>query len=177
MMLAFVENPFKHRSWLDQGGYETLLSYGLALDPSAPLDMPLRRLRQILAAHLPTEHLDWLGTLPFGHMVTDQARDGAQTWVLAHAGFDPDHDFSDQPSRTLVWGAGWNTAGFIGAAAFNFVATLVVTRTLGVDGYARYSYLLWLASVGSLVASAGLARPVARFVAFSFTSGARMNAI
>lgn len=65
----------------------------------------------------------------------------------------------------LVWGAGWNTAGLLGAAGFNFAATLIVTRSLGVDAYAQYSYLLWLASVGSLAASVGLARPIARFVA------------
>lgn len=100
MMLAFLEDPSRNGGWLDQGGYETLRSYGLALDPSAPLDLPLRRLRQKLAAHLPSEHLDWLRALPCGHLLAD----GGQSWVLAHAGFDPKHGFSDQPARTLVWG-------------------------------------------------------------------------
>lgn len=100
MMLAFLEDPFRNRSWLDQGGYETLRSYGLALDPAAPLDLPLRRLRQMLAAHLSSDHLDWLRALPCGYVVAD----AAQSWVLAHAGFDPERGFSNQPARTLVWG-------------------------------------------------------------------------
>lgn len=100
MMLAFWDDPFRHQSWLDEGGYETLRSYGLALDPAAPLDLPKRRLRQKLDTYLPFEHLDWLRALPCGHLVTD----GAQNWVLAHAGFDPRRGLSDQPSRALVWG-------------------------------------------------------------------------
>ncbi len=100
MMLAFLQEPARNKSWLDQGGYETLRSYGLALDPAAPLDLPMRRLRQMLAAHLPSEHLTWLAALPCGHLV----RDAAQTWVLAHAGFDPERGVIDQPARTLVWG-------------------------------------------------------------------------
>ena len=100
MMLAFLEDPARNASWLNQGGYETLRSYGLALDPSTPLAMPRRRLQQMLAAYLPEQHLAWLRELPAGFVL----RSGDRDWVLAHAGFDPDRSFADQPAATLVWG-------------------------------------------------------------------------
>lgn len=100
MMLAFLDNPARNASWLDQGGYETLRSYGLALDPTTPLALPRRRLQQTLAAHLPEQHLAWLRALPAGYVLVG----GAQTWVLAHAGFDPGRSLSDQPPGALVWG-------------------------------------------------------------------------
>ena len=100
MMLAFLEDPARNATWLDQGGYETLRSYGLALDPSAPLALPRRRLQQMLAAHLPEEHLAWLRDLAAGLVLSLQGQD----WVLAHAGFDPDRSFADQPLSALVWG-------------------------------------------------------------------------
>jgi serine/threonine protein phosphatase 1 len=132
MMLSFLEEPSRHQYWLDQGGYETLRSYGLALDPAAPLDLPLRRLRQMLAAHLPSDHLDWLRALPCGHVVAD----GAQSWVLAHAGFDPKRGFSDQPARTLVWGgARPNPDGTIRLVHGHVIQTEVylVESCIGID--------------------------------------------
>ncbi len=60
MMLAFLDNPARNASWLDQGGYETLRSYGLALDPTTPLALPRRHLQQKLAAHLPEQSI-WPG--------------------------------------------------------------------------------------------------------------------
>lgn len=100
MMLAFLDNPAKNSAWLDQGGYETLRSYGLALDPTTPLALPRRRLQQMLAAHLPDTHLAWLRALPAGYAL---ALNG-QTWVLAHAGCDPHRSLSDQPAGGLFWG-------------------------------------------------------------------------
>ena len=100
MMLAFLEDPARNVAWLNQGGYETLRSYGLALDPSAPLALPRRRLQQMLVAHLPDQHLAWLRNLPAGFVLTL----GGQDWVLAHAGFDPNRSFANQPTSALIWG-------------------------------------------------------------------------
>lgn len=100
MMLAFLENPARNGDWLDQGGYETLRSFGLVLDPNAPLALPRRRLQQMLAAHLPEQHLAWLRDLPAGFVLGH----GGQDWVLAHAGCDPDRSLDDQPPSALVWG-------------------------------------------------------------------------
>lgn len=102
MMLAFLADPRQHRSWLEQGGFETLRSYGLALTPGDLRRLPVRRLQQILAAHLPETHLDLLRrALPL-----IEVEDGAQRFVLAHAGFDPARPVDRQDTRCLYWGQG-----------------------------------------------------------------------
>lgn len=101
MMLAFVADPHRNASWLSQGGFETLRAYGLPLDPRDLPGLPRRRVAQILAAHLPEEHLRWLAALPWGHRLD---LDG-QVWVLAHAGYDPARSPADQRAEDLVWGA------------------------------------------------------------------------
>lgn len=100
MMLDFMDDPFKNPAWLDCGGYETLRSYGLALDPADPLAMPRKRLQQILAAHISGDHLAWLRALPGGYVLSG----GDQVWVFAHAGFDPSKGFANQPADVLTWG-------------------------------------------------------------------------
>ena len=106
MMLAFLSDPAGHADWLDQGGYATLMSYGLALNPAAPLTMARKRLDQTLTAHLPDAHLAWLRALPWFCVVAGAGADGAgvQHWVLAHAGYDPDLGPARQRPDTLIWG-------------------------------------------------------------------------
>lgn len=100
MMLAFVADPLGNRDWLEMGGFETLRSYGLALDPHDLRGMSRRRAEQTIAAYLPQDHLDFLGRLPFGFVVTGNA----QPFVLAHAGFDGARGIDGQAPETLVWG-------------------------------------------------------------------------
>ena len=100
MMLDFLDDPFKNPAWLEYGGYETLRSYGLALDPAAPLSMPRKRLLQMLVAHIAGDHLVWLRALPGGYVLSG----GDQPWVFAHAGFDPRKDLASQPADVLMWG-------------------------------------------------------------------------
>lgn len=100
MMLAFVADPHRHADWLAQGGFETLRAYGLPLDPRDLAGLPGRRVAQMLAAHLPEDHLRWLAALPWGHSL----RIDGQDWVLAHAGYDPARGPEAQRPRDLVWG-------------------------------------------------------------------------
>lgn len=101
MMLAFITDPHRNADWLAQGGFETLRSYGLPLDPRDLPKLPKRRVTQMLAAHLPEEHLRWLEALPWGHTFNLDGQD----WVLAHAGYDPARTPTSQRAQDLVWGA------------------------------------------------------------------------
>lgn len=65
--------------WLDNGGgRQTLESYGIA-DP----------------AHLPSEHVEWMASLPLCH------DDGHR--LFAHAGVNPARSLSDQVEKDLLW--------------------------------------------------------------------------
>lgn len=100
MMLDFVQNPQPHGVWLANGGYETLLSYGLALDLASLASLPRKRLGQMIAAHIPQDHLDFLTALPAGMW----CEISGQTWVLAHAGYDEALGLQNQPLSALIWG-------------------------------------------------------------------------
>ena len=96
MMLAFMEAPRANLRWLEFGGHETLLSYGITLDLPTLSSMPERKVTQILAAHVPEAHVAFLrATVP-------ALRVGP--YLLAHAGADPRASLSAQPLRSLVWG-------------------------------------------------------------------------
>ncbi|SDW15154.1 metallophosphoesterase [Roseicitreum antarcticum] len=94
MMLNFLNNPTMTSSWLDFGGFETLMSYGLALDmETAPSP---RRLQQMLQAHIPQAHRDFLEHLPYGMQVGPYA--------LVHAAIDVAAPLDRQPRQTVLWG-------------------------------------------------------------------------
>ncbi len=98
MMLSFLDDPEPSWDWLSQGGFETLLSYGLSLSPSDRL--PRRRLRQMLDLHVPEKHRQWLRALPHGYLVR---RDG-QRFILVHAGIDPTRPLHQQAESAVLWG-------------------------------------------------------------------------
>lgn len=100
MMLTFFADPQRNLGWLDLGGFETLRSYGLALTAKEAEDIPQRRLTQILAAHVPQAHLDWLAALPHGYRLHLDAEDV----LLVHAGFDPSAADTAQQEDVLIWG-------------------------------------------------------------------------
>ena len=93
LMLGFVANPRPDSMWLDQGGRETLLSYGI---PAAMLERPTRRsLAQALRAYVPDEHLEFLRGMP----VLLQT----PTHIYVHAGIDSALSIEDQSTDTLLW--------------------------------------------------------------------------
>jgi len=96
MMLEYLGTPAANTNWLDFGGAETLASYGISMDPDALRRGPERKLRQILAAHIPESHISFLRrTLPGLHV-------GA--YMLAHAGADACAPLTAQPWQALLWG-------------------------------------------------------------------------
>lgn len=106
MMLDFFAAPKQNLEWLHHGGFETLLSYGLSLDPAEAADLPARRLDQMLRAHVPQDHLAWLSSLPWGRSL----KLDRETFILAHAGYSPDHPLEAQPELPLLWGPATNPA-------------------------------------------------------------------
>jgi serine/threonine protein phosphatase 1 len=92
MMLAHAENT-QFSEWLDYGGMETLLSYGIAADvyrSAAP-----RQRMALIQSHIPEVHLDFLANLPV--MVS------APGVIFTHAGIRPDVPLAEQDDADLMW--------------------------------------------------------------------------
>jgi len=81
------------RVWLDNGGRETLRSYGTSavVAYSDDLDVLDRELR----ARVPARHLDFLRRLPLSHRVGD--------YLFVHAGIRPGVALAAQEDRDLLW--------------------------------------------------------------------------
>jgi serine/threonine protein phosphatase 1 len=93
MMLDFLGNPAAHAYWLDQGGVETLRSYGIELDYP-----PLRTseaLRIVLDERFPANHRAFLGALPSYLSLPG--------WLFVHAGIRPGIPLSMQTDDDLLW--------------------------------------------------------------------------
>ncbi|MEM7188961.1 MAG: metallophosphoesterase, partial [Pseudomonadota bacterium] len=96
MLLEFLADPVTGRRWLNHGGLETLISYGLSR--LGDLGDPAERTR--IARDLKVfmgPHLAFLETFVPVH------RSG-NLWFV-HAGADPNLPMEVQPADTLIWGA------------------------------------------------------------------------
>ena len=102
MMLDFAADPLDNGDWLDLGGFETLRSYGLSLSRSELARLSRRRAQQVVAAHLPEAHLEWLAALP--HAVLLDV-DGCP-YLFSHAGYDASRPPDRQTEDVLLWGRG-----------------------------------------------------------------------
>jgi serine/threonine protein phosphatase 1 len=94
MMLAFVRDPKRGAVWLENGGREALLSYGLPSDTLLRGVAP-RALENLLASHVPTEHIEFLEALPV-MLDTPEA-------VFVHAGLRPGVQIEAQTDDDLIW--------------------------------------------------------------------------
>lgn len=83
MMLAACRGEVKLEWWLQNGGSQTLRSYGLETDDPADL------------RHLPAAHLEFISRLPLMHV--DRHR------VFVHAGVDPEKSLEQHSERILLW--------------------------------------------------------------------------
>lgn len=90
MMLDFLVRPHPQHQWLQFGGRETLSSYGIYKIPSS-----LRELETTLKAHVPDEHLTFLGELPSMIRFPEVC--------LVHGGIDPQSTLDDQIDEVLLW--------------------------------------------------------------------------
>jgi serine/threonine protein phosphatase 1 len=96
LMLSFINNP-DFDSWLDHGGLETLVSYGI---PDLLAHMRAEDKTDLLkacVAHIPDAHLDFL------YNDLEISYTSGQI-VFCHAGVDPYETLSRQHDRTFMWG-------------------------------------------------------------------------
>ena len=93
MMLDFLQNPAAHTYWLDEGGTETLASYGIDLDyPPLRSQEPTR---QLLADRLPPDHIQFMRDLPIYLSLPG--------WLFVHAGIRPGVPLAGQTDDDLIW--------------------------------------------------------------------------
>lgn len=97
MMLEFLDDPVAAgQHWLRNGGLETLLSFGVALeDPRADAAV-LQTARDAFRAALGAPTEAWLRARP---MLWQSGN-----LVVTHAGAEPETDIADQSARALLWG-------------------------------------------------------------------------
>ncbi len=93
MMRNFLANPQENNSWLLNGGTETLASYGI--DPHTLFSGGRRRTTEILASHIPADHLEFLQTLPA--LLT------LPGFVFVHAGLRLGVPLEQQSERDMLW--------------------------------------------------------------------------
>ncbi|MDR7145211.1 metallophosphoesterase family protein [Rhizobium sp. BE258] len=93
MFLKFLQDPRRHKIWLEMGGRETLMSYGIAsvhsearITVEAEAELRLR---------VPQEHRDFLAAMPVC------ARIGP--YLFAHAGVRPGVPLEEQSDEDLMW--------------------------------------------------------------------------
>ena len=93
MMLDFFANPAAHAYWLDEGGMETLASYGIDLDYP-----PLRAqeaTRRLLVERFPADHARFIAELPVYLSLPG--------WLFVHAGIRPGVPLGLQSDEDLLW--------------------------------------------------------------------------
>ena len=93
LMLDFIADPRPDSRWLQFGGVDTLMSYGIA--PDAFMRARARERASMLDASIPPEHLDLLRDMP-GMLTLPGA-------VFVHAGIRPDLPIADQHDDDLLW--------------------------------------------------------------------------
>lgn len=94
-LLAFIEDPSQARAWLEVGGSETVVSYGLPPPVEKRSLAADERLRADLLNLLPVQHLRFLMGLQLMAILGDYA--------FAHAGIDPTRPLARQAERDLLW--------------------------------------------------------------------------
>lgn len=91
-MVNFMRMPGAGSAWLEFGGRETLRSYGIAGERIAG---SRRMLRQLVASHVPDEHLAFIASLPV--MIE------TPNFVFVHAGIRPGIATAEQALQDLLW--------------------------------------------------------------------------
>ncbi len=95
MMQAFLETPRLTAEWLQFGGNNTLQSYGLDWHETTRRQPSASRLRQIVDAYIPQNHMAFLRSLPLSLSVGNL--------VFVHAGMRADTPLTEQDETDLLW--------------------------------------------------------------------------
>jgi len=95
LLLKFLNDPEQGRMWLENGAYETLLSFGLRLSSLRPKEETLKQFSQALHLKLQNKYLNFFNNLPLGRTIGD--------YFFCHAGIDPDRPIPRQKPESLLW--------------------------------------------------------------------------
>lgn len=94
-MLAFCERPLENTDWLQFGGLETLLSYGVQPARGPRNRKSLEFLAEALAEAVPEHHWQFLENLAEAHEAGD--------FYFAHAGIEPSRPLHRQDPVQTRW--------------------------------------------------------------------------
>lgn len=96
LMLDFLADPAAiGPMWLRNGGLETLASYGVGFDPTAPRLAALETAGVRLAHQVPMRHKAFLNDLKLTHEEGD--------YLFVHAGLAPNVPLEEQKESDLLW--------------------------------------------------------------------------
>lgn len=96
LMLDFLGDPAAiGPMWLRNGGLETLASYGVGFDPTAPRLAALESAGVRLAHQLPPRHKAFLQGLKLHHREGD--------YLFVHAGLVPEVKLEEQKDSDMLW--------------------------------------------------------------------------
>lgn len=94
--LQFLDDPAKHLKWLDFGGRQTLLSYGVDADYMLSRGKKgIDDLKRVLVDTIPAQHVQLLKDMP------SYVRIGS--YVFVHAGLRPGVALEAQDDKDLLW--------------------------------------------------------------------------
>ncbi len=93
--LQFCLNPSRRLAWLDLGGRETLMSYGIDADHILRSAGGAQGLSQAVRQVIPDQHIEFLKGLPVLARVDDV--------VFVHAGIRPSVPLDEQSDYDLTW--------------------------------------------------------------------------
>lgn len=98
MLLDFLDTPSKNaRRWFQNGGLQTLASFGVSLRPDLINDVDaVTEIRNQLFDVMGSEVVDWLRARPLSWQCGD-------VWAV-HAGAKPSEPMTAQRSEHLLWG-------------------------------------------------------------------------
>lgn len=95
LLLKFLKDPDSGQVWLENGAYETLLSFGLKLSSPRPKPETFKHLSEQLHSKLEGKYLKFLSERGLARTVGD--------YFFCHAGIDPDRPIKSQQSQSLLW--------------------------------------------------------------------------
>ncbi len=101
LLMKFLDTYQVGRNWLNDGGAETIRSYGVELEDHAagdrdfPGDRDFHRIQAALRAVIPASHSAFLAGLKLFHQEGD--------YYFTHAGVSPRRPLADQLEEDLLW--------------------------------------------------------------------------
>ncbi|MBP2547969.1 serine/threonine protein phosphatase 1 [Neorhizobium galegae] len=96
MFLKFIEDPRSVLTWLDFGGRETLMSYGIDIENLQKRDkVDVVALKRLLDETVPAAHIDFLRNMPSALRLGEH--------LFVHAGVRPGLPLEEQSEEDLLW--------------------------------------------------------------------------